>query len=159
MRCFGYDESVIRDLATLFIHLLVTVARLFGPGGARSIVAESLLVKLQLLILNRSRARAPDLRPTDRVIVGLCAILMRPAHLTRSAIVLKPSTILSFHRAQVKRKCRLLFTPKNRGLPGVPPINSARLTVLPVGGEFLFFAKCERFPSLVICEELVTMNQ
>ena len=118
MRCFGYDESVIRDLATLFIHLLVTIARLFGPGGARSIVAESLLVKHQLLILNRSRARAPDLRPTDRVIIGLCAILMRPARLLRSAIVLKPSTILSFHQTRVNRKYRLLFTPKTRGKPG-----------------------------------------
>ena len=118
MRCFAYDESVIRDHATLFIHLLVTVARLFGPGGARSIVAESLLVKHQLLILNRSRARAPDLRPADRVIIGLCAILMRPARLLCSAIVLKPSTILSFHQTLVKRKYRLLFTPKTRGKPG-----------------------------------------
>jgi transposase InsO family protein len=54
----------------------------------------------------------------DRVIVGLCAILMRPARLLRSAIVLKPSTVLSFHRALVKRKYRLLFTPKTRGKPG-----------------------------------------
>ncbi len=108
----------MRDLAILFIHLIVTIARLFGPGGARSVVAESLLVKHQLLIFNRSRERAPVLRPTDRLIVGLCAILMRPTRLLRSAIVLKPSTILSFHRALVKRKYRLLFTPKNRRKPG-----------------------------------------
>ena len=108
----------MRDLAILFIHVFVTIARLFGPGGVRSVVAESLLVKNQLLILNRSRARAPDLRPTDRVIAGLCAILMRPTRLLRSAIVLKPSTILGFHRALVKRKYRLLFTPKTRGKPG-----------------------------------------
>jgi len=108
----------MRHLAILFIHLVVTVARLFGPGGARSVVAESLLVKHQLLILNRSRARAPVFRPTDRIVVGLCAILMRPARLLRSAIVLKPSTILSFHRALVNRKYRLLFTPKTRGKPG-----------------------------------------
>ena len=43
---------------------------------------------------------------------------MRPARLLRSAIALKPSTILSFHRALVKRKYRLLFTPKTRGKPG-----------------------------------------
>jgi putative transposase len=108
----------MRNLALLFIHLLATVARLLGPGGVRSVVAESLLVKHQLLVLNRSRARAPSLRPTDRVIMGLCAILMRPARLLRSTIVLKPSTILSFHRALVKRKYRLLFTPKTRGKPG-----------------------------------------
>ncbi len=109
---------MIRDLAILFIHLVVTVARLFGPGGARSVVAESLLVRHQLLILNRSRARAPLLRPSDRLIVGLCAILMRPTRLLRSAIVLKPSTILSFHRALVKRKYHFLFTPNNRGKSG-----------------------------------------
>ncbi len=108
----------MRDLAILFIHLLVTIARLFGPAGARSVVAESLLVKHQLLILSRSRERAPLIRPTDRLIVGLCSILMRPTRLLRSAIVLKPSTILSFHRALVKRKYRLLFTPKTRGKPG-----------------------------------------
>ena len=34
----------MRDLAVLFLHLLVTVARLAGPGGARSVVAESVLV-------------------------------------------------------------------------------------------------------------------
>jgi transposase InsO family protein len=108
----------MRDLAILFIHLIVTVARLFGPGGARSVVAESLLVKHQLLILNRSRTRAPNLQPSDRLIVGLCAILMRPTRLLRSAIVLKPSSILSFHRTLVKRKYRLLYTPKTRGKPG-----------------------------------------
>ena len=118
MRRFGYDDSVMRHLPILFIHLIVTIARLFGPGGARSVVAESLLVKHQLLIINRSRARAPLLRPVDRVLVGLFAILMRPARLLRSAIVLKPSTILSFHRALLKRKYHLLFTSKTRGKPG-----------------------------------------
>ena len=45
----------MRDLAVLLLHLLTTVARLAGPGGVRSVAAESLLVKQQLLILNRSR--------------------------------------------------------------------------------------------------------
>jgi hypothetical protein len=50
----------VRDLAILFLHLLTTVARLAGPGGARSVAAESVLVKHQLLILNRSRKRSPQ---------------------------------------------------------------------------------------------------
>jgi hypothetical protein len=53
----------VRDLAVLLLHLLVTVARLAGPGGARAVAAESVLVKHQLLILNRSRKRSPNLRP------------------------------------------------------------------------------------------------
>jgi hypothetical protein len=52
----------VRDLAVLFLHLVPTVARLAGPGGVRSLVAESVLVKHQLLILNHSRKRAPNLR-------------------------------------------------------------------------------------------------
>jgi hypothetical protein len=35
----------VRDLAVLFLHLLATVARLGGPGGARAVEAESILVK------------------------------------------------------------------------------------------------------------------
>ena len=108
----------MRDLVMLLAHLIATVAKLLVPGGARSVVAESLLLKHQLLILNRSRARAPNLRPIDRVIAGLCAALMRPSRLLRSAIVLKPSTIMGFHRALVKRKFRLLFSPKRRGRAG-----------------------------------------
>lgn len=41
----------MRNLAVLFLHLLATVARLVGPGGARSVMVESLLVKQHLLIL------------------------------------------------------------------------------------------------------------
>jgi hypothetical protein len=37
----------VRDLAVLVLHLLVTVARFLGPGGARAVVAESVLVKHQ----------------------------------------------------------------------------------------------------------------
>src|SRR5688572_10047317 len=53
----------MRDLVMLFVHLIATVVKLLRPGGARAVVAESLLLKHQLLILNRSRARAPNLRP------------------------------------------------------------------------------------------------
>jgi len=57
----------MRDLTILFVHLLTTIAKLTRSGGARAVVAESLLVKHQLLILNRSLARAPVLRPANRV--------------------------------------------------------------------------------------------
>ena len=45
----------MRDLAILFVHLLVVICRLARPGGIRSVIAESVLVKHQLLILNRLR--------------------------------------------------------------------------------------------------------
>jgi putative transposase len=107
----------VRDLAILLLHLLATLARLAGPG-ARSVVAESVLVKQQLLILNRSRKRSPRLRLSDRMVAGLCALLMRPGRLIRAAIVLKPSTLLGVHRALTKQTYRRLFSSKVRKKPG-----------------------------------------
>ena len=92
------------DIFALFLHVIVTVIRLMKPGGLRSVVVESTLVRHQLLILNRSRKRAPNLRVSDRMIAGLCTLLMRPARVLRSAIVLRPSTLLHFHRMLVKTK-------------------------------------------------------
>ena len=106
------------DLAVLVLHLLATVARLAGPGGARSVMAESVLVKHQLLILNRSRKRSPSLRVSDRIVAGLCALFMRPGRLIRSAIVFTPSTLLNFHRALIQRKYRRLFWSKGPMRPG-----------------------------------------
>src|SRR5918994_389968 len=102
----------------LFVHLIVTVARLARPGGLRSVVAESVLVRHQLLVLNRGRKRAPNLRTADRIIAGLCTLFMRPARVLRSAIVLKPSTLLHLHSMLRKRKYRLLFSPQRRRRPG-----------------------------------------
>src|SRR4051794_27392347 len=48
----------MRDLVVLIVHLITTVFRLVQPGGVRAVVAESVLTKHQLLILNRARRRA-----------------------------------------------------------------------------------------------------
>ena len=63
----------MKDLLILLAHLLTTVAKLLGPGGARAIVADSLLMKQQLLVINRSRRRAPNLAANDatRALVAL----------------------------------------------------------------------------------------
>ena len=44
----------MRDLFILAIHLLVTLVKLFRPGAVRAVAAESLLLKHQLLISNRT---------------------------------------------------------------------------------------------------------
>jgi putative transposase len=93
----------MRDLVVLFIHFIATLARLLRPGSARSIVAESLLLKHQLLILNRSRQRAPNLSASDRILAGWLALWLRPTRLLRSAIVLKPSTLLGLHQAMCSK--------------------------------------------------------
>ena len=108
----------MRDLLVLLIHLIVTLIRLARPGGIRSVVAESVLVRHQLLILNRGRKRAPNLFVADRIIAGLCVFFMRPARVLRSAIVLKPSTLLHLNDVLSKRKYHRLFSSVRRRRPG-----------------------------------------
>ena len=108
----------MREFLVLLVHLVVIVVRLAKPGGVRSVVAESVLVRQQLLILNRGRKRAPNLRAADRFIAGVCTLFIRRARLLRSAIVLKPSTLLHLHRVLIRRKYRLLFSPTRRRRPG-----------------------------------------
>ena len=105
------------NLVILCIHFMATLARLLGPGGV-SLVAESLILKHQLLIVKRSRQRSPNLCTSDRILAGLMALLVRPTRLLRSAIVLKPSTLLGLHQALSKQKYRMLFSSKRRRKPG-----------------------------------------
>jgi hypothetical protein len=49
----------MRDLIILLVHLFTSVLRIVRPGGVRSVVAESVLIKHQVLIVNRSCRRAP----------------------------------------------------------------------------------------------------
>src|SRR5437667_980033 len=106
------------NLVPLFVHFLATLARLLGPRGVRSIVAESLILKHQLLTVARSRQRSPNLCTSDRILAGLMALLVRPTRLLRSAIVLKPSTLLGLDKALSKQKYRELFSPNRRCKPG-----------------------------------------
>src|SRR5215510_12251419 len=108
----------MRDIFTLLLHAIVIVIRLIQPGGLRSVVAESVLMRHQVLILNRGRKRAPNLRASDRIITGLCTLLMRPARVMRSAVALKTSTLLHFHKMLIQQKYRLLFSPKRPRRPG-----------------------------------------
>src|SRR5437016_3274956 len=62
----------MRDLIVLLVHLITTVVRIARPGGLKSVIAESVLIKHQLLIVNRPRRRAPNLHLVDRLIAGLC---------------------------------------------------------------------------------------
>src|SRR5215471_4851528 len=56
----------MHDILVILIHSIVTLVRLMKPGGLRAVVAESALTRHQILLLNRSRKRAPNPRVSDR---------------------------------------------------------------------------------------------
>ena len=108
----------MKDLLVLLAHLLTTIAKLLGPGGARAVVADSLLMKQQLLIINRGRKRAPNLSALDRFLLGFWSLFLNPRHIQRAAVIIRPSTLLKFHRLLKQRKYRLLYTSVHKGKPG-----------------------------------------
>jgi transposase InsO family protein len=69
-----------------------------------------LLLKQQLLISRRSRRRAPPLTTIDRFVLGLTMLFVSPQRVGRLAAILKPATLLRFHKALVDRKYRRLFS-------------------------------------------------
>jgi len=111
----------MKDAIYLLFHLLTTLAKLIRPSGGRAVIAENLLLKQQLIIHSRSRQRAPNLTTQDRTLLGFFSLFLNPRRIARSAILIRPSTLLSFHNALKKRKYRLLYSPrgvKKRGPKG-----------------------------------------
>ena len=72
-------SSSIIHLLVLAVHLLATIAKLLRPGGVRAVVAQSLLLKHQLVISGRTSRRAPNLNSFDRFVFGLGSLFV-PSH-------------------------------------------------------------------------------
>lgn len=108
----------MRAAFTALAAILTAVFKIMATGGVKGVVAENLMLKQQLLVVARSRKRAPHLTAWDRIFLGLWSLLLNPARLTKVAVVIRPSTLLRFHRLLSKRKYRDLFTPKKRSKPG-----------------------------------------
>ena len=108
----------MKDLLILLAHLLTTIAKLLGPGGARTIVADSLIMKQQLLVINRSRRRAPNLSALDRFLLGFWSLFLGTRRIQRAAVIIRPSTLLAFHEILKKRKHQLLYSSGRKRKPG-----------------------------------------
>ena len=85
-------------------------------------MAENLLLKQQLIVLRRRRQRAPNLTRTDRLLCGFWSLFLGSGRIRKVAVALRPSTLLAFHQALVRRKYRRLFSsapcPKKPGPKG-----------------------------------------
>jgi putative transposase len=80
-----------------------------------------------LLISNRFRQRAPNLTSIDRFVLGLTTLFVSPHRIPKLGALVRPATLLKFHKALVDRKYRLLFSSlSHRRKPG-PKGPSAQL--------------------------------
>ncbi len=58
----------MRALFEFTVHLLVTVFTLLKPGGVKAMASENLILRQQLIVVQRTRKRAPNLKTSDRFI-------------------------------------------------------------------------------------------
>ncbi len=61
----------MKNIFMVFIYLVCLTNKLLRLGGMKALIAENLLLKQQLLLITRSRKRAPNLSPLDRFLLGL----------------------------------------------------------------------------------------
>jgi putative transposase len=83
------------------------------------------------MVLKRKAGRCPKLSVVDKIIFGLGAYFVRINRLQKISILIKPETVLGFHKALVARKYRLLFSsqPKRKPGPKGPSAELIRLVV------------------------------
>jgi len=108
----------MRAVLILLVHLLSRAVKLLGMGGAKALLAENLLLKHQLLVLRRKRQRAPRFVLADRLLFGFCSCFLNPRRLVRTAIILRPATLLRFHRRLRDFKYRHLYSSHPQRQPG-----------------------------------------
>jgi putative transposase len=102
----------------LMAHGLATLGTLLGPGGVKALVAQNLLLKHQLLIINRPRRRAPNLCAFQRLLLGFWSLFLNPRRILRNAAILKPSTLLGFYAALKAHKYRWRYSSGRKSKPG-----------------------------------------
>jgi hypothetical protein len=59
------------EIIELLTHYFVTLFKILKPGGAKRVMAESIALKHQLVVMNRARKRSPALATRDRFLFGL----------------------------------------------------------------------------------------
>ena len=111
----------MKEKMELLIHLIVSFVRLLKPGGMKAVIAETMIMKQQLIVMNRGRGRVPKLGTSDRFLFGLLAHFIDEKRLHKVAVIIRPATILSFHKALVKRKYSKLYSNKTKKKPGRKP--------------------------------------
>lgn len=90
----------MKDVIFPVFYLLTLLAKLLRPGGSRTLIAENLLLKQQLIIHSRSRQRAPNLIARDRALLGFWSLFLNPRRIARAAIIIKLSLANSWFRQQ-----------------------------------------------------------
>jgi putative transposase len=117
-----FPSPTLRSMNIIFwlvASFLTSFIKLLRPGGTKALLAEHLLLKQQLLVFTRARQRAPNLSSTHRVLIEFWSLFLNPGRITKSAVCIRPSTLLKFHHCLIRRKYQRLFSFPSQTKPGL----------------------------------------
>jgi len=100
-------------IPVLFSPVYLMFALLFRDDRARLVVA----LYQQVLVLQRQLGKRPSLAKGERLALVLSGLLVGKTKLAEALMIVKPETLVRWHRAIVRRHWRLLSQKK----PGRPP--------------------------------------
>ena len=100
-------------ILVLLSPLYLMFALLFRDERARLVLA----LYQQVLVLQRQLAKRPSLMKSERLALVLSGLLVGKKKLAKALMIVKPETLVRWHRAIVRRHWRLL----SRRKPGRPP--------------------------------------
>ena len=107
--------SLVYACLRLLLEAIFVAAR---PASASDCEAELLVLRDQVRVLQRQVAR-PDLKPGDRLV--LAALLSRLRRRSWPELIVRPETVLGWHRALVRRRWAAFGRRARRtGRPALP---------------------------------------
>ena len=103
----------------LFSLLYFVICRLLGAGGRRAVERdiELLVLRHQVGVLQR-QVKRPRLNRRDRVLLAAASRAMSRS--SWSSFIVRPETLLRWHRGLVRRK----WSYRRTGRPGRPPVDA-----------------------------------
>src|SRR5579871_594750 len=107
--------KIVFHLTFCLFHLLL---KLTASNGAKSLAAENLALRQQLLVISQKYRRTPKLTGLERLLFAISTAFIKPGRILKTAIIIKPATLLRFHQALIKRKYHLLYSKKTAQKPG-----------------------------------------
>ena len=122
---------IMKGIIIAVLNFIILFIRLLLPGGIRTVAAENLALRKQLIYFSRGMKRSPKLKTSDRIIFGCLSSMISIKCLSKIAITLKPATLLKFHKALVQRKYSALFCNKKSRRPG--PKGPSQLVISAMG--------------------------
>jgi len=108
----------MKQLLIITFHAVRALLKLLKPGGANSLIAENIALRQQLIVINRSHKRSLNLTTWDRLGFAFLAGLILPKRILKTAIILKPATLLKLHKSLINKKYSNLFSRKSYMKPG-----------------------------------------